>query len=397
MPNYKDLFQLDPEVIFLNHGSFGACPKEVFEVYQEWQRRLERQPVLHLGREITGLMETARARLGEFLGVDGDSLVYFPNPTTAINMVARNILAVEESSTGFNLRAGDEILTSDHEYGAMDRTWDYVCRRRGARYVHHPIPLPLVGNPTDFVDSFWAGVTPHTRIIFLSHITSPTAVIFPLAEICRRARQAGILTIIDGAHAPGQIPLNLGELGADIYTGACHKWLMAPKGSAFLVAGKEVQPWLDPLVVSWGYAPEPGYGSGKPWVDAHEWQGTRDMSAFLSVPAAIDFQQKYDWQTVRLHCHELAVETRRKINQITGFPALTPESRGWFSQMFAVKLPDKTDVRGLKERLYQKYHIEIPLIEWQQMKLMRISIQGYNDQADADELLKAISAEIDAN
>ena len=198
------------------------------------------------------------------------------------------------------LRPGDEILTTDHEYGAMDRTWRYICDQIGARYVQRPIPLPVTTH-ADFVEHFWAGVTERTRIIFISHITSPTALTFPVAEICRRARAAGILTIVDGAHAPGQLPLNLVELGADIYTGACHKWLCAPKGAAFLYARPEVQPWLEPLVVSWGWeAEKPGPSR---FVDWHEWQGTRDLAAYLTVPAAIRFQAEHAWDDVRRRCH----------------------------------------------------------------------------------------------
>ena len=258
LPTKAD-FLLDPDIHFLNHGSFGACPRPVFEAYQRWQAELERQPVEFLGRRATDLLAASRAALAAYLGADTDDLVYFPNPTTAINMVARNVarLAAEDNREGspLRLRPGDEILTTDHEYGALDRTWRYICEQIGVRYVRRPIHLPVTTH-ADFVERFWAGVTERTRIIFISHITSPTALIFPVAEICRRARAAGILTIVDGAHAPGQLPLNLTELGADIYTGACHKWLCAPKGAAFLYVRPEVQPWLEPLVVSWGWEAE---------------------------------------------------------------------------------------------------------------------------------------------
>jgi len=207
----KSQFLLDPDVVFLNHGSFGACPRTVFEVYQNWQLELERQPVAFLGRRAIGLLAEARARLGAYLGCEADSLVYFPNPTTALNMVARSLA----------LQAGDEILTTDHDYGALDRTWRFICKKSGARYIRRAVPLP-VGSQDEFVENFWLGVTPQTRVIFISHITSPTALIFPVTQICRRAREAGILTIVDGAHAPGQIPLSLETIGADLYAGACH-------------------------------------------------------------------------------------------------------------------------------------------------------------------------------
>ena len=271
----------------------------------------------------------------------------------------------------------------------MDRTWRYVCRQLGVRYVNHPIPLP-VEDAEQFVETFWAGVNEHTRLIFISHLTSPTALIFPVAEICRRAREAGLLTIIDGAHAPGQIALNLYKLGADVYTGACHKWLMAPKGSAFLYVCRDMQAGLDPLVVSWGYeSAQPG---PLQFVDYHEWQGTRDLAAFLSVPAAIDFQIEQHWDAVRDRCHHLAVVARRRIDALTGLPPICPESSKWFGQMFAARLPAETDLASLKTRLYDEYRIEVPMIDWNGQKFIRVSVQGYNTQQDIDNLVEALQA-----
>jgi isopenicillin-N epimerase len=378
MNSLSELFLLDREIIFLNHGSFGACPIPVFETYQSWQRQLEKQPVEFLGRRIPELMAQARAQLGEFLGARADDLVYFTNPTTAINMVARNL----------PLEPGDEILTSNHEYGAMDRTWDFICRQRGASYIHRPVRLP-VESAQQFVENFWEGVTGRTRVIFLSHITSPTALIFPLAEICRRARQAGILTVIDGAHAPGQIDLNLAELDPDLYTGACHKWLMAPKGAAFLFASRRVQSLLDPLVVSWGYESErPGPSR---FIDYHEWQGTRDPSAFLSVPAAIDFQVQHEWAAVRKRSHDLAAETRRQLESLTGLAPICPDSSAWFAQMFTARLPQEIDPLTLQKELYEKYRIEVPILQWNQQNFIRPSFQGYNSLADGQALVNALS------
>ena len=294
----------------------------MFEAYQRWQAELERQPVEFLGRRRPICWPQAELALAAYLGVAAADVVYFPNPTTAINMVARNVarLARRDRAVGnrqgspLRLRPGDEILTTDHEYGAMDRTWRYICDRIGARYVQRPIPLPMTTH-ADFVDRFWAGVTERTRIIFISHITSPTALNFPdrgnLPAGARgghpddRGRRARAGPGAAESRRPGR------RCGADIYTGACHKWLCAPKGAAFLYARPEVQPWLEPLVVSWGWETEkPG---PVPFVDWHEWQGTRDIAAYLSVPAAIEFQQGHDWDAVRRRCHALAVETRARI------------------------------------------------------------------------------------
>ena len=208
----RNQFLLDPEVVFLNHGSFGACPRPVFAAYQQWQHELERQPVRFLGRELGGLLAEVRGRLGEYLHVPAGELVLIPNATYGVNVVARSLA----------LGPGDEVLTTDHEYGACDKTWEFICGKTGADYVHQPIPLPAESAEA-ILEQFWAGVTPRTRLIFLSHITSPTALCLPVEAICQRARAAGILTLIDGAHALGQVPLDLIALGADFYTGNLHK------------------------------------------------------------------------------------------------------------------------------------------------------------------------------
>lgn len=378
----KDLFLLDPEVIFLNHGSFGACPKPVFEVYQNWQRELEGQPVEFLGRRITELLANARARLAAYLGVESDEVVYFTNPTTALNMVARSL----------DLHPGDEVLASDHEYGALDRTWRYICNMTGANYIRQPIPLPI-SSREEVIEVLWQGVSKRTRVVFISHITSPTAIVFPVEEICQRARAQGILTIVDGAHGPGQFQLDLSMLGADFYAGACHKWLCAPKGAGFLFARRSVQPLLSPLIISWGYESEnPGPSL---FIDHNEWQGTRDFSAFLSVPAAIEFQAQHDWPSVRRFCHALASQTRTQINALTGLPAICPDSIEWFGQMFAALLPAGVDTNDIKLRLYNKYRIEVPLHRWKDHSLIRVSIQAYNDSVDTDALLTALNELLD--
>lgn len=380
----KSQFLLDPDVIFLNHGSFGACPRPVFENYQWWQRELERQPVEFLGRQFTALLAEARARLAAYLGAQADELVYFTNPTTALNMVARSL----------SLEPGDEILTTDHEYGAMDRTWQFICKKTGANYVRHPIPLPVTSHG-EFVEHFWGGVTERTRAIFLSHITSSTALIFPVQELCRRARQSGLLTVIDGAHAPGQIRLNLSDLGADVYAGTCHKWVNSPKGSAFLYARPEVQHWLEPLVVSWGwedetFEPDPTLGDTQ-FIRYHQWQGTRDVAAFLATPTALQFQADHDWEAVRAQCHVLASETRQRVNELTGLEAICPDSPDWFAQMVTVRLP-QVDVKLLKTQLYNQYRIEAPIFEWNGQSFMRVSFQAYNSRQDADALVAALSS-----
>jgi isopenicillin-N epimerase len=376
--NLRRLFLLDPEIVFLNHGSFGATPGPVFEVYQSWQRELERQPVEFLGRRAQELMAEARSALAGYLGTQRDDLVYVMNATVGVNIVARSL----------DLGPGDEVLATDHEYGACDRTWRFLSQKQGFSYINQPISLPLASTE-GFIDQLWRGVTAYTKVIFLSHITSPTAIIFPVAEVCRRARGQGILTVVDGAHAPGQLPLDLEEIGADTYTGNLHKWLCAPKGAGFLYAHPEVQDLLEPLVVSWGWGSEmPGPSQ---FVDYHEWQGTRDLAAFLSVPTAIQFQQEHDWDRVRDGCHALAVDSEACICALTGLPSLY-SSDNWFVQMFSARLPVETDIVALKSRLYEEFRVEVPLIEWNSNKLIRVSVQGYNTQQDLKRLLEALGS-----
>jgi len=372
MNDLEKYFLLDPQVIFLNHGSFGATPEPVFREYQRWQRELESQPVEFLGRRAPELLVGSRSALAKYLGVVADDLVYVINATIGINIVAHSL----------ELGPGDEVLTTNHEYGACDRTWRFLSRKRGFDYVTHPVLLS-----DEFDENLWTAVTKRTKVVYLSHITSPTSATFPVAEICQKARESGILTVIDGAHAPGQIPILLEQLNADFYVGNLHKWLCAPKGAGFLYAHKDVQPLLEPLVVSWGYeAEQPGSSQ---FIDHHEMWGTRDISAFLSVPAAIHFHEVHHWDDVRITCHELAREAEMRLGELTGLPSLYPSDH-WYAQMATLRLPDDVDVGWLKDELYAVFRIEIPLFEWDGMNWIRISVQGYNTHADIDALLAAL-------
>ncbi|TAM47693.1 MAG: aminotransferase class V-fold PLP-dependent enzyme [Acidobacteria bacterium] len=373
----RKLFLLRPGVVYLNHGSFGACPRPVFERYQAWQRELEAEPVEFLGRRFAELMRDARGALAAFVGAGPDDLVFVPNATTGLNAVARSL----------RLGPGDEVLATDHEYGALDRTWTFVCEKRAARYVRRPLPLPI-RSAEEIIDAVWSGVTGRTRVLFLSHVTSTTAIILPVKELIRRARERGILTVIDGAHAPGQIPLDVAALGADFYAGNCHKWMNAPKGSAFLYARAGAQPLLEPLVVSWGWRSDrPGPSR---FVDEHEWQGTRDIAAYLTVPAAIEFMAEHDWPEVQRACHDLAAAARDRINAITGLAPLTPAAGSWFGQMATVALPP-CDHEALQRRLFAEFGIEVPTFAWNGGSYLRVSIQAYNDEADVDALAAALS------
>ncbi len=362
MASLKEYFLLDPNVHFLNHGSYGATPKPVFDAYQTWQRRLESQPVLFLGREFNGLIRESRSALGEFLNADPDDLVYIPNATHGVNIIAHSL----------QLQPGDEILTTDHEYGACDYTWDFVCSKTGAKYIHQPIPLP-VDSEEEIVAQFWQGVTPQTRVIYLSHITSATALRMPVEEVCRRARQSEILTIIDAAHSPGQIPVDLQALDADVLFGNTHKWMLSPKGSAFLYVRHSLQSHVEPLVVSWGFNAAPDFTTGSRFVDLLQWTGTRDPAASLTVPAAIQFMREHNWDDVRLECRGLLRQALERICDLTGLPPLYPLDSSFYSQMAIAPLP-ACDPVALKSHLYDEYRIELPVVQWQDKQFIRISI-----------------------
>ena len=374
-------FLLEPDVHFLNHGSYGATPRPVFDVYQQWQRRLEAQPVRFFSHELTDALAEARHALGDFLHAGGDDLVFIPNATFGANLVARSL----------DLQPGDEVLTSDHEYGACSNAWRYALERQDARYVQQPIDLP-VATPGDVAEQIWSGVTPRTRVIYLSHITSPTALTLPVEIICRRAREAGILTVIDGAHAPGQLDLDLAKVGADFYFGNCHKWLMSPKGAAFLHVRSECQHLVEPLIVGWGYGKEQNLDFGSDFLNATQFLGTNDFSRYLAVPAALDFFRTHDWPTQQVRCHALARGYLAAMADLTGLPPVYPLDSGFYAQMGAAMLPAGTDAASLKHTLIHDYNIEIPVAKWRGHHLLRVSVQGYNDEEDISALLAAMRA-----
>jgi len=378
MPNLKDHFLLDPKIVFLNHGSFGATPKSVFEARKNWQIRLERQPVLFLGRELDSLLEQSRRVLAEYLNCDSDELVYIPNATHGVNIIAHSL----------KLQENDEILTTNHEYGACDFTWEFTCGRVGAQYIRCPILLP-VDSEDEIVETLWQSVTPKTKAIYLSHITSPTALRLPVEKICRRTKEAGILTIIDAAHSPGQIPVDLQALGADIVFGNCHKWMLNVKGSAFLYVRRNLQHIIDPLIVSWGYHPTPETTTGSRFIDILQWTGTKDPTAALTVPDAIQFMNDHHWDSVRKECHVLLKNAIEKICDLVVMSPMYPLDSDFYSQMGIAPLP-LSNLAVLKKRLYDEYNIEVPLIQWQDRQFIRISVQGYNSQEDIELLVNSL-------
>ena len=377
----KDFFLLDPLIVFLNHGSFGACPRPVFENYQDWQRRLEMQPVQFLGVELDKYLQQARQELGLYVNASANDLVYIPNATHGINIIARSL----------PLNPGDEILTTNQEYGACNFTWEFICSKTGAEYKRQPITLPVI-SAEQIADQLWQGVTPKTKVIFISHIASPTSLTLPVHKICQRAHEAGILTIIDGAHAPGQIPLDLASIQADFYVGNCHKWMLSPKGAGFIYAGSETQKLIEPLIISWGYQSKFTTPHESTFVDYLQWSGTRDPAASLSVPAAISFMKEHHWEDIRASCQHILRYAMGIIGEITGLPPLFSINSDFYHQMGTVPIPRVNNLNELKSRLLSDYKIEIPCIEWENHNYLRLSVQGYNTMSDIDQLVSALKA-----
>lgn len=381
-------FLLRDDVVFLNHGSFGACPRPVFETYQAWQLELERQPVAFLGRDLSERTKVPRVALSAFLGTTSENIVGLVNATEGLNIVAQSL----------DLKEGDEILTTDHEYSALEKTWAYVARRTGARIVTVKVPMPLVSEAA-FTNTLVEAMNERTKVLFLSHITSPTALVFPIARPIAEAKKRGIWTVIDGAHTPGHIPLNLDALDVDFYSGNCHKWLMTPKGSAFLYVRPELQGMINPLVISHGWTAESkqpdakGAFGNSPFIDELEMQGTRDPAAWLTVPAAIEFRKEHGWDGVAAGCRELAQDTARRLRELTGLaPLSTPEFCA--PQMVAMPIPD-TDTLELAKALMARYSIEIPVFKWQDHSIVRVSVQGYNSPGQMDILIEALTDLLD--
>jgi isopenicillin-N epimerase len=357
----RQLFLLDPDVVFLNHGSFGACPKPVFAEYQRLQLELEREPVefLGLGRRFPELIGRARSRIAEYVGARDEDLVLVPNATAGVNLVARSL----------SFEPGDEVVATTHEYGGNEILWRHLAETRGIRYVEVDPPEVL------------EALSERTRLVFVSHITSATALVLPVEAICVRARELGALSLVDGAHAPGQVAVDVDAVGADFYAGNCHKWLCAPKGAGFLHVREEAQALLEPLAYSWDW-PQGTFA------ERHRWSGTRDPSPWLAVPAAIDFQAEHDWDAVRARCHRLAVRAREELTALLGTTAYA-EHDDEFVQMVSVRLPP-CDTDDVRRRLFDEHRIEVAASEWRGEPKLRVSFQGYNDDSDLDALLEAL-------
>lgn len=365
--SYLDHWLLDPAIAFLNHGSFGACPKPVLLTQQQWRDRLERQPLQFLGSDIETLLDAALSELSAFVKCPAVDLAFVTNATTGINTVLRSL----------TLTSGNELLTTSHEYNACRNALNYVAERSNATVVVADIPFPIASQQ-QIIDAVLGKVTDQTTLVLLDHVTSQTGLILPLKELISQLTAWGIATLIDGAHVPGMLPLNLMDLQPTYYVGNCHKWLCAPKGSAFLYVQPERQPDIRPLTIS--------HGANAPQRDRSrfrlefDWMGTTDPSSHLSVPSAIDFMGALlpgGWAELMQHNHQLAIAARQILCETLNVAPPAPDTL--LGALAVVPLPDGDAVR-LHNALLAEYRIEVPIIPWghELGRQVRISAQIYN-------------------
>lgn len=358
---------LDPSVTYLNHGSFGACPEVVLAAQSALRRELEREPVDFLSHSLPARLDAARAELSAFLGADSADLVFVPNATTAVNTILRSL----------TFAPGDELLLTNHTYAACRKTVDYVCQRSGARAVVANLPFPC-RHDDQIVAAILGCVTPRTRLALLDHVTSPTALVLPLSRLVRELQSRDVDTLVDGAHAPGMVPLALSALGAAYYTGNAHKWLCAPKGAAFLHVRRDRQAGLHPNVISHGY------GSG--FHAEFDWTGTSDPTAWLCIPEALRFMaglKPGGWPEVMASNRALALSARALLVDTCGFNPPCPDSM--IGSMASLPMPsaapgsaaDRLDSKGLHD-WFRERGVETWLYP-HPVPLLRISAQQYND------------------
>jgi isopenicillin-N epimerase len=390
---WAPLWPLEPGVAFLNHGSFGACPTEILRYQAELRAQMEAEPVRFLSRELEGRLDVARAALGAFVGADPDDLAFIGNATGGVNAVLRSL----------RLAAGDELLTTDHAYAACRNTLDYVASVSGARVTVATIPFPVT-SPEAIVDTVLAQVTPRTRVALLDHITSPTGLILPIERLVAELARRSVESLVDGAHAPGMVPLDLTALGAAYYSANCHKWLCTPKGSAFLWVRRDRQAGVHPLTISHGAK---GERAGRSRFRLEfDWTGTQDPTAWLTVPKALEYLGGLvpgGWPALMARNRALALEARRVLCEAVGTAPACPEAM--IGSLASVLLPDSVKPETgwrvpepLQARLFDGWGIEVPIMRWPAppRRLVRVSAQLYNFAGQYARLAEALRKELAA-
>jgi isopenicillin-N epimerase len=387
-PPFLSQWSLDPSITYLNHGSFGACPRPVQEAQQRERERLEAEPVRYLARELEGRLDGARAELAAFLGCDAQDLAFVANATTGVNAVVGSL----------DLGPGDDLLALDHGYNACLNVLRHASARSGARLILAAVPFPVAGEEAA-VEAVLRAASPRTRLAVVDHVTSPTGLVLPVERIVRELEGRGVPVLVDGAHAPGMVPLDLRTLGASYYTGNCHKWLCAPKGAGFLHVRRGLQPRVRPPVISHGASSTRGDRSR--FLVEFDWVGTTDPTAVLSIPAALRFMASLlpgGWPEVMRRNRALALDARVLLARGLGVEPPAPDSM--VGSLAALQLPDgaPTPQRSalyqdaLQDALLETFGIEVPVVPWPAppRRLLRISAQLYNDIGDYRRLAAAL-------
>lgn len=347
----------------------------MLEARQKWLDVVQSNPMDFFVRKYGEHLEHVRQRLSRYVGAPAGDLAFVANATVGMNTVAASV----------NLHPGDEVLLNDHEYGAVIRIWQRACQRAGAKLIVQPIPVPLQ-SPAQVVDALVSGMTPRTKLVVFSHITSATAIIFPAETLCQEARRRGIAVCIDGPHAIAMRPLNTAALDCDYYLASCHKWLSAPIGCGFMYVHPRAQPTFQPAVLSWGRLPDE---RGLRWNYELEWAGTHDPAATLAIPAAMDFLDAVGLDAFRDYTHRIAKYAREKITELAGFEPLTPDSLDCYGSMVAMQMPDG-EAMPLQTALWEKYRIESLILNWNNRRLLRVSCHVYTSEEDIERLTVAL-------
>ena len=366
------LFPIDWSYTFLNHGSFGSTPHEVLAEQAWWRREIEARPIEILGRRLPALMRESAAQVARFVGTDPGRLGFTVNATEGINAFLRSI----------SWRAGDEVVLLDQAYGAVRKSLLRLEHEFGVVVCEAAVPLPVRAS-ADFIDAVDAATSSRTRLVLIDHVTSPTALVVPVEEIVRRARDRGIVTLVDGAHAPGSIALEIDAIGADGYAANLHKWCCAPKGSAILAVSSEWRARVHPLATSHDY--------GRDFTAEFDWQGTRDPTAFLAAPAALRFFERFGWNAVRRRNHLLAAWAQSALCGMWGEEPLSPLDGSMLASMAAIRVPEglaraHASAAELQAWLFRVHRIEIPVIEWGGRTHVRVSAHLHTRPSDIERL-----------
>ena len=376
---WREEWPIRSDTLYLNHGSFGPTPRRVLKSREAWQQQLAAQPMDFFIRRFEPAWLSARDRLAGFIGTAPDNVAFVENSAASMGVVANT----------FPLGRGDEVLLTDHEYGAVLRVWQRACEAVGAKLRIARLP-DMIESADQVADALMCEATEQTRLIVVSHVTSPTAIVLPVKRICASARQRGIAVCIDGPHAPAQLPLVIDELGCDFYTASLHKWVSAPFGSGFVFVDPKWQPVVKPPVLSWGRQPPQ---QPTRWWEEFVWCGTRDPSAYLATPAAIELLEEVGLDAFRKRTHQLARYARQRLTELTQLDPQRPDSSEWYGSMASVPLPPGERYK-LQQRLWQEHHIEVPVIEHNGQRSLRVSCHLYTSHGDIDTLITALAAEL---